>query len=150
MVGGLGHVHGDDALRAVHVTGMAVLDARILAGFEQRGQEGVFAVKSDQHQQVGPVQQRHEARLHRHAVRVFDAGGQAADLDVVAADVAREIGQVGERGDDADFGGVSGQSGQREHAAHTISDKRQNSFDFIINFPFLRLALLASHASASR
>ncbi len=70
----------------------------------KRGQEGVFAAKPDQHQQVGAIQPRHEARLHRHAVRVLDAGGQAEDLHVVAADVAREVGQVGERGDHADFG----------------------------------------------
>ncbi len=54
-------------------------------------------------QQVRPVQQRHEARFHRHPVRVFDARGQALNLDLVSADVARQVRQVGQGGDDVDF-----------------------------------------------
>ncbi len=54
-------------------------------------------------QQVRPVHQRHEARFHRHPVRVFDARGQALNLDLVAADVARQIRQVGQCCDDVDL-----------------------------------------------
>ncbi len=73
----------------------------------QAGQEGVLAIQPDQDQQVRPVQHRHEARFHRHPVRVFDARGQAVNLDLVSADVARQVRQVSQRGDDADFGRVS-------------------------------------------
>src|ERR1039458_3457857 len=54
------------------------------------------------------------ARLHRHAVRVFDAGGETVDLNMLAADVACEVGQVGERGDDADSGCVGRAGAKRD------------------------------------
>ncbi len=79
-----------------------------LLASSKRGQEGVLAIKPHQDQQVRPVHHRHEARFHRHPVGVFDARGQAVNLDQVAADGARKVRQVGQRRDDADFGGMSG------------------------------------------
>ena len=77
---------------------------RIFAGFKQRGQKGVFAAEAHQEQQVGPIQHRNEARLHRHAMRIFDAGSQAVDVNAVTADLACEVGQIGEGRDHANFG----------------------------------------------
>ena len=82
---------------------MPYLDARVLARLQESGQEGVLAIKPHQNQQVRPVHHRHEARFHRHPVRVFDAGRQAVNVDQVAADGARKIRQVGKRRDDADL-----------------------------------------------
>ena len=115
----LGTSDRSDALRAIHVTGFPVLDARILAGFQQRRQEGVFAIEADQHDQVRPVHHRDEARFHRHAVRVFDAGRETANFNEIAADVAGEIRQVSERSDDADFGRV--RRHDRGHARRTTT-----------------------------
>jgi len=39
-------------------------------------------------------------------VRVLDAGGEAEYVDMIAADLPGEIGQIGERGDNADFAAV--------------------------------------------
>jgi hypothetical protein len=36
-------------------------------------------------------------------MRVFDAGREAEDFDMITADLSRKVGEVGERGDDADF-----------------------------------------------
>ena len=67
----------------------------------------MFAAKSHGHHQIGAVHDRHEARLHGHAVGVFDAGSEAEHFNVIASKLAREVGQVGERGHHADFGGLS-------------------------------------------
>ena len=112
VVGRGGHLHGGNAQRAIHVAGMADLDAGILAGFQQGGQEGVLAAKAHGNHQVGAVQDWHEAGLHGHAVRVLDARGQAEDLNVIAPNLAREVGQVGEGGDDTDLGGLNGRGRQ--------------------------------------
>ena len=45
VVGGLGHFDGVNALRAIHVARMPVLDAGILAGFNEGRQEGVLAAQ---------------------------------------------------------------------------------------------------------
>jgi hypothetical protein len=50
-------------------------------------------------------------------MRVFDASGEAEDINVVSADVAREIGKVGQGCDDAHFGGLGGQAGQAEQGS---------------------------------
>ena len=105
----------------------------VLAGFDQSGQERVFAAKAHQHQQVGAIEPRNEAGLHRHAVRVLDAGGQAEDLNVVTSNLARQVGQVGERGYDADFGGLSRRRRRTPIAAMAAADNRRNSFDFILS-----------------
>ena len=72
----------------------------------------MFAIESDEHDKIGAVQHRNEARLHRHAVRVFDAGGEAANLNLIAADIARKVGEIREGGDNADFG-RAGRSGAK-------------------------------------
>ena len=89
MIGGFRHFHRHDALRTIHITRFPILDARIFARFEQRGQKGVFAIEADEHDQIGAIQHRNEAWLHRNAVRVFDAGGKAVNLNMIAADIAR-------------------------------------------------------------
>jgi hypothetical protein len=49
-------------------------------------------------------------------VRVFDTGGEAVNVDQVAADVAGQVREVGERGDNPDFGGKSGHCGQTNNS----------------------------------
>ena len=56
--------HLRDARRTIHVAGFAILDVGILAGFQQGGQERVFAPKSYGDHQVGAVHHRHETRFH--------------------------------------------------------------------------------------
>ena len=51
---------------------------------------------------------RHEARFHRHPVRVFNTRGQAVNLDLVSADVARQVRQISKSRNDVDFVGVAG------------------------------------------
>jgi hypothetical protein len=92
------------------------MDAGILAGFQQGGQERMFAAKSHGDHQVGAVHDRHEARLHGHAVGVFDARGEAEHFNVITPNLAREVGQVGERGHHADFGGLRRRRGERRSA----------------------------------
>ena len=130
-------------LRAVHVTGCVRLDARVLARLQQRRQEGVLAVEPHQDQQVRPVQERHEARFHRHPVRVFDTGGEAVHIDLVAADVARQVRQVGERGDDPDFGGKSGHGAQANSPSEQHDREQTERFRYSwLYFSFQDLALL--------
>jgi len=98
VVGGFGHRERGDAWRAIHVAGLPGLDAGILAGFQQGGQERVFAPEPHGHHQVSSVHHRHEARFHGHAVGVFDARGEAEHFNVFTPNLAREVSQVGERG----------------------------------------------------
>ena len=117
MVSGLGHPKWGNSGRTIHVSGFAVLDAWVFAGLEQGGQKGVFEAKPCMNQQVRAIHEGDKARLHGDAVGVFDAGGQAEDLHVVAPHLAHEVGQVGEGGNDADFGRVSRRcSHRRRHA----------------------------------
>ena len=104
VVGRERYFQGRDACRAIHVTRMTVLDSRVLACLKQSGKERVLAIESDQHDQVGTIQQRHKTRLHRHAMRVFDAGGEAEHFNLIAADLPGEVREVSKRGDDVDFG----------------------------------------------
>lgn len=112
MIRGFRHIHGRDTFRTIHVAGLADLQVGILACFEQRRQEGMFAIEPDQQHEVRPVEQWHETRFHRHAVRVFDAGGETADFDVITTDFASKIRQVSEGGHDADFRRLSWHDGQ--------------------------------------
>ena len=73
------------------------------AASSSAGQEGVLGFEAQQHDQVGAIEQDGKAGLHRHGVDVLDAGGEAVDLDQVAADVAREVGEVGNRRDHLDL-----------------------------------------------
>ena len=114
VVGGFRHVHGRHAFGAIHIARPSRLDARITARLQQRGQKGVFTIEADEHDEIGAVEQRHKARPHRHAVRVFDAGRKTADVHEIAADIAREIREVSERGDDVDFSGEGLRCAERQ------------------------------------
>ncbi len=70
-----------NADRAVDRAGLAQKNFRIAGDFEQRRQPGMLVVKTGQHEHVGAVQSRHEARLHRHAVGIFHAGRETFHAD---------------------------------------------------------------------
>jgi hypothetical protein len=92
------------------------LDAGILAGFQQGGQERMFAAKTHGNHQVGAVHDRHEARLHGHSVGVFDTRSEAEHFHVITSNLAREVGQVGERGHHANLSSLRRRRGERRSA----------------------------------
>jgi hypothetical protein len=120
---------------------LAILDAGVFAGFQESRQKRVLAAEANEHEQVSAIHLWHEARLHGNPVRIFDAGCQAEDLNVVAADIACEIGQVGERCDNADFGRrVSRDS--RERRGRDCRGQEQMERIFHDDLSFSLLALL--------
>jgi hypothetical protein len=95
----------------------------------------VLAVESGEHDQIGAVHSWHEAWLHRHAVRVLDAGGEAEHVNVIAANLPREVGQIRERGDDADLCRVKRLRRKRD-CANRGEGQKMNQFQFHKISPF--------------
>ena len=96
-------------------------------------------------QQVRPVQQRHEARFHRHPVRVFDARGQALNLDLVSADVARQVRQVSQRRDDEDFGRLSRYRPETQDPDKQDDPEQMEQSQFHVRFLSSRVSVPATH-----
>ena len=73
----------------------------MLADLEQRRQERVLETEPVHDDRVGAVELGHEARLHGNLVRILAALGDRDDLDAVAADLPRHVGDVRRGRDDA-------------------------------------------------
>src|SRR2546428_8557917 len=56
-------------------------DPGVPGRLEETWQEGVLGLQTHQHQDIRPVEQHRKARLHRHGMNIFDAGGNTRDLD---------------------------------------------------------------------
>ena len=72
-----------------------------LSWFEDEGLELTARLAPDDHEQLRLVQLQNEARLGFDEVRVLIALRDCVDLDLVAADLARDRGQVFGRRDDS-------------------------------------------------
>jgi hypothetical protein len=90
--------------RRVDVGARTRHDVRVARRLEQRWDEGVLETEPLHDQRVGPVQLRHEGRLHRHLVGILSPLGDRDDLDPVAADLRGDVGHVGQRCDHAQGG----------------------------------------------
>src|SRR5437879_11206704 len=74
-----GHVDG-----RINIAGGVSEDPGIPSLLEEAGQEGVLTLQPDQQEDVRSVEQHRETRFHWYVVNIFDAGGEARDLDEVA------------------------------------------------------------------
>ena len=102
----------------------------------------MLAIEPYQNHEVRAVHYRHVARFHGDPVRVFDARGQAVNLDQVAADSAREVRQVGQCRDNADLGGVGGHCSHTQHPDERDDQEKRNNFDLIVDSSSPALAFL--------
>ena len=98
--------------RGIEVALGARLDLRVAALVEQRRQPADLQLAADDDQQVGLRELEDEARLRLDEVRVLVAARDRLDLHLVAADLARQVGEVlGAR--HHVHGGAGGAAGRR-------------------------------------
>ena len=82
----------------------------------------MLATETNEHDQIRAIQPWYKTRLHRHAVRVFDAGRETEHIHMIAADVAHEVGQVSQCGYNADF--LRARAGRRQNESRAEDGRR--------------------------
>ena len=120
---GGGHVEDGDRARAVEVAQLAGLDLRVARAEHERRQPTDLQLEPDVQQQIGLVQDQHQARLGLDEVRVLVALAERFDLDTVAADFLGERAERGDRGHHPQRGSggarrAERQRGEQDEASH--------------------------------
>ena len=90
---------------------------RVLGGGEQPGEPSLLEPQPVHDQQLGTSERRHEARLHRHEVRIVTARRERREHDVPSADRTNERPEIGGRGTDGEGLRPCG-TGHGEHQPH--------------------------------
>ena len=103
-----------DVGRCIEVAVRARLNLRVAAAVDERRQPADLQLAADDDEQVRAADLEDEARLRIDEVRVLVPLGEGDDRDLVAADLARQRGQIFGRGDDAHGRGTTAAADRRE------------------------------------